>query len=435
VPRCAGTQNGRRLHNVSVAGRGEARGTLVARFAVMTVRRLCLAAALVSAAVPAAAQEISPAIRLGAACAPVGTLAADDAPRVAAAMDRMIFNAGQVVTIDRGTRDGLANGQKYFVRRRMNFHGAPDAAYTIGWLTIVDARDMVSAAQIDFACDAIAEGDQLETYAEPVLPAGVDRTEATGALDVTRTARVLYGVDGRWIGGGNEFMLATGGQRDGVAAGARYAVYHRARSVDTTRPPVAEVIVVSVFADKSLVRITDAREEVAVDDMLVPRIGVAVRMAAAEAAEPPVAVEDERVAEVADEGGATANDLQRTAQTITFEDVHFEFDRETLRPDARAMLEEAMKTLTANPALRLYIEGYTCDIGTPEYNLALGERRARAVRDYLVAHGVDAQRLTTVSFGEAEPKYDNGTEESRRLNRRAALVVNMHTGSETSASR
>ena len=69
------------------------------------------------------------------------------------------------------------------------------------------------------------------------------------------------------------------------------------------------------------------------------------------------------------------------------------------------------------------IEGHTCNIGTAEYNLALGERRANAVRDYLASRGIGADRLRTVSYGEERPKYDNAREETRRLNRRAALVV------------
>ena len=73
------------------------------------------------------------------------------------------------------------------------------------------------------------------------------------------------------------------------------------------------------------------------------------------------------------------------------------------------------------PTLRVEIEGHTCNIGTAEYNLALGDRRADAVKDYLVSRGVTADRLRTVSYGEERPKYDNAREETRRLNRRAAL--------------
>ena len=67
---------------------------------------------------------------------------------------------------------------------------------------------------------------------------------------------------------------------------------------------------------------------------------------------------------------------RRRAKEFTFEDVHFDFDRFTLRPDALKVLDEAVTAMQANPTLRLTIEGHTCNIGTTEYNLALGERRA-----------------------------------------------------------
>jgi outer membrane protein OmpA-like peptidoglycan-associated protein len=132
---------------------------------------------------------------------------------------------------------------------------------------------------------------------------------------------------------------------------------------------------------------------------------------------------------VDDGRGGTASD-QVTIQVIrpavkefVFEDVHFDFDRYSLRPEATRALDEAIKTLQANAELRLEIEGHTCNIGTSEYNLALGERRAAAVREYLAGRGIGADRLRTVSYGEERPKHDNAREETRRLNRRAALLV------------
>ena len=109
----------------------------------------------------------------------------------------------------------------------------------------------------------------------------------------------------------------------------------------------------------------------------------------------------------------------------TFEDVHFDFDRYSLRPDAARVLDEAVKAMQDDATLRLEVEGHTCSIGTAEYNLALGERRASAVRDYLASRGIGADRLTTISYGEERPKHDNAREETRRLNRRAALVVRL----------
>jgi peptidoglycan-associated lipoprotein len=105
--------------------------------------------------------------------------------------------------------------------------------------------------------------------------------------------------------------------------------------------------------------------------------------------------------------------------------VHFDFDRYSLRPEATRVLDEAVNAMRQDPTLRLTIEGHTCNIGTAEYNLALGNRRATAVREYLVSRGIGTDRLNTVSYGEERPKYDNSREETRRLNRRAALTVRL----------
>jgi outer membrane protein OmpA-like peptidoglycan-associated protein len=129
--------------------------------------------------------------------------------------------------------------------------------------------------------------------------------------------------------------------------------------------------------------------------------------------------------------GKTASDTvsitvtRPPVKTYAFDDVYFDFDRYSLRPDADRVLDEAVSALSQDPTLRVRIEGHTCNIGTAEYNLALGERRAAAVRAYLMGRGVSNDRLTIVSYGEEAPKYDNAREETRRLNRRAALVVNL----------
>jgi outer membrane protein OmpA-like peptidoglycan-associated protein len=129
--------------------------------------------------------------------------------------------------------------------------------------------------------------------------------------------------------------------------------------------------------------------------------------------------------------GKTARDtvniqvVRPVLAAVTFEDVHFDFDRYSLRPEAVRALDEAIAVLQSRAEVNVEIEGHTCNIGTAEYNLALGERRANAVRDYLSSRGINANRFRTVSYGEERPKHDNAREETRRLNRRAALVVRL----------
>jgi peptidoglycan-associated lipoprotein len=120
-------------------------------------------------------------------------------------------------------------------------------------------------------------------------------------------------------------------------------------------------------------------------------------------------------------GSTTIQVVRR--ETIIFEDVHFDFDRYNLRPEALQILDAAVAKLQANPGLNVTIEGHCDSIGTIEYNLALGERRANAVRDYLVSRGIAATRLRTVSYGEERPIADNSTAAGRAMNRRAHVAV------------
>ena len=102
---------------------------------------------------------------------------------------------------------------------------------------------------------------------------------------------------------------------------------------------------------------------------------------------------------------------------LNFEDVYFDFDRSTLRPDALRLLDDAVTKLQANPGKNLIIEGHTCNIGTAEYNLALGERRANAVRQYLIAQGLPADRIKTISYGKERPEVVGSDEGAWARNR------------------
>ena len=113
------------------------------------------------------------------------------------------------------------------------------------------------------------------------------------------------------------------------------------------------------------------------------------------------------------------------AREYVFEDVHFDFDRYTLRVEASRVLDEVVSAMQDDPNLRIQIDGHTCNIGTAEYNLALSERRSNSVEEYLTSRGISSSRLQTQSYGEERPQHDNTREETRRLNRRAALTVTL----------
>ncbi|MFZ2196982.1 MAG: OmpA family protein, partial [Thermodesulfovibrionales bacterium] len=109
---------------------------------------------------------------------------------------------------------------------------------------------------------------------------------------------------------------------------------------------------------------------------------------------------------------------------IVLEDIHFDFDKATLTKAAKEILARAIATLKENPGVKVQIEGHTCAHGTEDYNMALGERRANAVKEYLVNEGIAADRITTISYGETRlslpetPTSKNKESKEAKANRR-----------------
>lgn len=108
---------------------------------------------------------------------------------------------------------------------------------------------------------------------------------------------------------------------------------------------------------------------------------------------------------------------------IELNGVHFDFDKDTLRPDATTVLNKAVDILKSHPDVPVEVHGHTDWIGTDEYNQDLSERRAKRVYDYLVAHGIPASRLTWQGHGESMPIVSNDTDAGRARNRRVELRV------------
>jgi len=104
--------------------------------------------------------------------------------------------------------------------------------------------------------------------------------------------------------------------------------------------------------------------------------------------------------------------------------VFFGFDKFNLGDEARATVQRQAAWLKANPTVTVTVEGHADERGTREYNLALGERRATAVKNYLVTLGVSASRVSTISFGKERPVALGHTEAAWSQNRRGVLAVN-----------
>jgi outer membrane protein OmpA-like peptidoglycan-associated protein len=125
---------------------------------------------------------------------------------------------------------------------------------------------------------------------------------------------------------------------------------------------------------------------------------------------------------------AQLNQVLQTRDTargliVSMPDVLFDFNKFTLKPEARERLARISGIVLAYPDLKLQIEGYTDAIGSDEYNQTLSEKRAGAVRGYLISSGVSMDSVTAVGMGKADPIADNTTAAGRKLNRRVEMIV------------
>ncbi len=103
--------------------------------------------------------------------------------------------------------------------------------------------------------------------------------------------------------------------------------------------------------------------------------------------------------------------------------IHFDYDKSNIRPDDAGALDQKVGILQANSNLRIRISGHCDERGSDEYNLALGNRRATAAKQYLVSHGIDAGRVETVSYGEERPLAQGHDESAWAQNRRDEFEI------------
>jgi peptidoglycan-associated lipoprotein len=106
----------------------------------------------------------------------------------------------------------------------------------------------------------------------------------------------------------------------------------------------------------------------------------------------------------------------------TFKTIYFAFDQSTLSAEGKATAEAIAQLMQEAPEITLRIEGHADERGTNEYNLALGERRAQAVQQYLASYGIDAGRVSVLSYGEEMPASEGKDESAWSLNRRAEFT-------------
>ncbi|TMQ70042.1 MAG: peptidoglycan-associated lipoprotein Pal [Candidatus Eisenbacteria bacterium] len=161
---------------------------------------------------------------------------------------------------------------------------------------------------------------------------------------------------------------------------------------------------------------------IAASILVVASLGCAKKEAPLPAAAPPVAQAKPTPPPAPAEQPATTP-TTKLIGSGDFQPAFFDLDSYTLREDARAALDKDAKMLRDNPTVNITIEGHCDERGTEEYNQSLGERRAQAAQDYLVAAGISASRLQTISYGKDKPFATGHDDASWQQNRRAHFTV------------
>ena len=161
---------------------------------------------------------------------------------------------------------------------------------------------------------------------------------------------------------------------------------------------------------KSETSATVVEEQKAVEETATQDAAAREQQASAEAA-----------AQIAEE--TAQRDLLIQKNMFESEDIYFEFDSSALAPVAQSVLTGKAEYLRDNPGTQVIIEGHCDERGTPEYNLALGDRRAESAKNFLVNLGIDLSRFTTVSYGEESPVDAGSNEDSWAKNRRAKFLI------------
>jgi outer membrane protein OmpA-like peptidoglycan-associated protein len=304
-------------------------------------------------------------------------------------------------------------------------------------LDLLEARNAVAIAKAagakQYAADSLAKAEDMLQRAEDYLQRKQGRTPigtaARGATQMAEDARVLtlrrkeqerLAAERRATQEAQEKAEA-----DARAAQERASQAQAQSDDDARRRAEAEAAQAEAQRQQAVARAQQEQAQAEAE---------AARLAADDAARQREVAERQRQEAIQQKEEMRArllaqlNQVLQTRDTargliVSMPDVLFDFNKYTLKPEARERLARISGIVLAYPDLKLQIEGYTDAIGSEEYNQTLSEKRAEAVRDYLVSSGVSMNNVAAQGLGKADPVADNSTAAGRKLNRRVEMIV------------
>jgi hypothetical protein len=213
------------------------------------------------------------------ACGPRSTaIAPAVGVRIAAGREhgKALFGPGDPIIVRGGTSQGLRVGQEYFVRRviadrftQPGSDGVPTLSiHTAGWIRIVEVEAEAAIATITRACDAMEEGDYLEPFALPAVPAVSPLTAQAGEPDYANPGRLILGDDRRQMGATGDFMVFDRGSDHGLRNGQRLTIFRETAGGLGPVARVGEATAMVVSSETTVVRIDKSTDAIYVGDLV-----------------------------------------------------------------------------------------------------------------------------------------------------------------------
>jgi outer membrane protein OmpA-like peptidoglycan-associated protein len=304
-------------------------------------------------------------------------------------------------------------------------------------LDLLEARNAVAIAKAagakQYASDSLAKAEDMLQRAEDYLQRKQGRTPigtaARGATQMAEDARVLTlrRIEQEKLAAERRARQEAQERAEATAQAAQERATQAQAQSDEDARRRAEAEQAQAEAQRQQAAAMAQRQQAQAD-------AEAARVAADAAARQTQEAERQRQDAVRQKEDMRArllaqlNQVLQTRDTargliVSMPDVLFDFNKYTLKPEARERLARVSGIVLAYPDLKLQIEGYTDAIGSDEYNQTLSEKRAEAVRDYLISSGVSMNNVAAQGMGKADPVADNSTAAGRKLNRRVEMIV------------
>lgn len=338
-----------------------------------------------------------------------------------------------VVFINKGKADGLEIGQVFLIIEVGNKLGNfGHVAIKQGRARVICLEDNRAVARLEKTYGRVMLGNYLVPFEEKEGVLGKDLGyEAFCAPGSGPVGNIVF-VDRDYIQiGSNAWAIIDIGEDSGIQVGQQMTVFRAKREdlpiqiygtkrTDIPIQGIGNVVVIDTGAKTATIKVLSCSDSIR-KGQWVQGFLMSEKEEPEEIAPPPPAAEEQPAVEKAQEPAVKS--LEQINEEQPLQTIHFDFDKYFIRDDAKPILEMNAAWLKQFETAKIRIEGHADERGTEEYNLALGQKRAKSTLDYLFSLGIPQERMEIISLGESRPLDPGKNEAAWAKNRRAEFII------------